>query len=109
MSKETKPFANRPPLTEEQIRTHTIGALKPLAGRILIVDYDAQWPELFSREAVRIRAVLGHRALRIEHAGATAVPGLVAKPTIDMVLVVIGSAGYAALFHCVVDSGYWLR
>jgi hypothetical protein len=59
MSKETKPFANRPARTEEQIRTHTIGVLKPLSGRILIVDYDPQWPELFSREAVRIRAVLG--------------------------------------------------
>jgi hypothetical protein len=47
MSKETKPFANRPPRTEEQIRTHTIGVLKPLSGGILIVDYDPQWPELF--------------------------------------------------------------
>jgi GrpB-like predicted nucleotidyltransferase (UPF0157 family) len=67
MSKETKPFANRPPRTEEQIRTHTIGVLKPLSGGILIVVCDPRWPELFSREAVRIRAVLGHRALRIEH------------------------------------------
>jgi GrpB-like predicted nucleotidyltransferase (UPF0157 family) len=92
MSKETKPLANCPPLTDEQIRTHTIGALKPLFSRILIVDYDPRWPELFGREAVRIRAALGNRALRIEHTGSTAVPGLVAKPIIDMLLVVIDSA-----------------
>ena len=109
MSKETKPFANRPPLTEEQIRTHTIGALKPLSGRILIVDYDAQWPELFSREAVRIRAALGHRALRIEHTGSTAVPGLVAKPIIDMLLVVIDSADEDAYLQDLVAAGYVLR
>ena len=42
--------------------------------RILIADYDPQWPELFLREADRIRAVLGERALRIEHTGSTAVP-----------------------------------
>jgi hypothetical protein len=58
MSKETKLLANRLPLTDEQIRTHTVGALKPLSSRILIVDYDPQWPELFGREAVRIRAGL---------------------------------------------------
>jgi GrpB-like predicted nucleotidyltransferase (UPF0157 family) len=88
MSKETQPVDNRPPLTEEQIRTHTIGELKPLSCRILIVDYDPRWPELFGREADRIRAVLGCRALRIEHAGSTSVPGLVAKPIIDVLLVV---------------------
>jgi GrpB-like predicted nucleotidyltransferase (UPF0157 family) len=109
MPKETKPFANRPPRAEEQIRTHTIGALKPLSGRILIVDYDSQWPELFSREAVRIRAVLGHRALRIEHTGSTAVPGLVAKPIIDMLLVVIDSADEDAYSQDLVAAGYVLR
>ena len=91
MSKETLPLENRPRLTEEQIRTHTIGELKPLSGRILIVDYDSQWPELFGREADRIRAVLGRRALRIEHTGSTSVPGLVAKPIIDVLLVVADS------------------
>jgi hypothetical protein len=47
MSKQTEPIANHLALSEEYIRTHTIGALKPLSSRILIVDYDPQWPELF--------------------------------------------------------------
>jgi GrpB-like predicted nucleotidyltransferase (UPF0157 family) len=109
MSKETNPLANRRPLTDEQIRTYTIGALKPLSSRILIVDYDPQWPELFGREAVRIQAALGHRALRIEHAGSTAVPGLVAKPIIDMLLVVIDSADEDAYVRDLVAAGYVLH
>jgi GrpB-like predicted nucleotidyltransferase (UPF0157 family) len=109
MSKETKHLANRPPLTEEQIRTHTIGALKPLSSRVLIVDYNPQWPELFAREAVRIRVALGHRAMRIEHTGSTAVPGLVAKPIIDMLLVVIDSADEDAYVRDLVAAGYVLR
>jgi GrpB-like predicted nucleotidyltransferase (UPF0157 family) len=79
MSKKTKPLAKRPPLTGEEICTLTIGELRPMSSRILIVDYDPQWPELFRREADRIRAVLGSRALRIEHTGSTSVPGLVAS------------------------------
>src|SRR5260370_37345501 len=91
MSKKTKLLDNRPPLTEEQIRTLTIGELKPLSCRILIVDYDPQWPKFFAHETERIRAVLGDRALRIEHTGSTSVPGLVAKPVIAMLLVLTDS------------------
>jgi GrpB-like predicted nucleotidyltransferase (UPF0157 family) len=43
---------------------------------------------LFEREANRIRAALGNKALQIEHVGSTSVPGLCAKPVIDMLLVV---------------------
>ena len=91
MSDETQPPPIGPPRTEEEIRPYTVGEL-PLSGRILIADYDPDWPQLFAREAVRIRPVLGSRALRIEHAGSTAVPGLAAKPITDLVLVVQNSA-----------------
>jgi GrpB-like predicted nucleotidyltransferase (UPF0157 family) len=57
-----------------------------------ISDYNPEWPALFEREAVRIRAALGSRALRIEHAASTSVLGLAAKPVIDIVLVVTDSA-----------------
>jgi GrpB-like predicted nucleotidyltransferase (UPF0157 family) len=73
------------------------------------VDYDPKWPELFGREAVRIRAALGRRALRIEHTGSTAVPGLVAKPIIDMLLVVIDSADEDAYVRDLEAPGYVLR
>lgn len=61
-------------------------------GKIHIVEYDARWPEMFAREAKRVRAALGERALRIEHVGSTAVQGLAAKPVIDVVLVVADSS-----------------
>ncbi len=51
---------------------------------IELVDYDAAWPAAFAAEAQLLRGALGARALRIEHVGSTAVPGLVAKPVIDI-------------------------
>lgn len=107
--KEAQPLDNRTPRTEEEIRAHTIGELKPLSSRILIVDYDPQWPKLFAREANRIRSVLGSRVLRIEHAGSTSVPGLAAKPIIDLLLVVADAAKEDAYAPALDAAGYVLR
>src|SRR5262245_3337972 len=71
------------PQTDDQIRAAHVGEVQPLNGRILLVDYDPRWAELFEREAARIRAVLSE-ALRIEHVGSTSVPGLPAKPILDI-------------------------
>ena len=109
MSKEAQPLDNQTPRTEEEIRAYTIGELKPLSSRILIVEYDPQWPELFAREADRIRSLLGSRALRIEHAGSTSVPGLAAKPIIDLLLVVADSAEEDAYAPALERAGYVLR
>lgn len=49
-----------------------------------IVAYDSGWPAAFEAEARRLRAALGELALRIDHNGSTAVPGLAAKPIIDI-------------------------
>jgi GrpB-like predicted nucleotidyltransferase (UPF0157 family) len=49
-----------------------------------IVPYDPNWPRAFAAERARIAVGLGARALRIEHNGSTAVPGLAAKPIIDI-------------------------
>lgn len=49
-----------------------------------IVPYDATWPDAFAAEAVRIRDALGPIALRIDHNGSTSIPGLAAKPIIDI-------------------------
>ena len=51
---------------------------------IVIAPYDPAWPLLFDDEAACIREVFGPRALRIDHVGSTAVPGLAAKPVIDI-------------------------
>ena len=53
---------------------------------IVIADYDASWPRRFEVERNRIAGALGSRALRIEHIGSTAVPGLAAKPIVDILV-----------------------
>jgi GrpB-like predicted nucleotidyltransferase (UPF0157 family) len=49
-----------------------------------VVPYDPQWPRAFEAEAARIRVALEAIALRVDHNGSTAVPGLAAKPVIDI-------------------------
>ena len=51
---------------------------------IEIVAYDSAWPSLFEAEASRIRSVLGGMAMRIDHNGSTSIPGMRAKPVIDI-------------------------
>ena len=55
---------------------------------IVIVEYDAAWPDEFERLRARAGAALGEKALAIEHIGSTSVPGLAAKPIVDLVVVV---------------------
>ena len=49
-----------------------------------VVAYDDRWPALYEEESARIREVLGSLLVRIEHVGSTAVPGLAAKPILDI-------------------------
>lgn len=96
-------------MSEEYLRAHTIGDLKPLGGPIRMVDYDPEWPHRFEVEAGRIRAILGDRALRIEHTGSTSVAGLPAKPIIDIALAVADSADEAGYVPALEGAGYRLR
>jgi GrpB-like predicted nucleotidyltransferase (UPF0157 family) len=96
------------PQTEEQILAVRLGPVAPLNGPIYIADYDPEWPRLFAREAERVRAVLGDRVLMLEHVGSTSVPGLAAKPRIDMLLVVPDSADEPAYVPDMEAAGYTL-
>ena len=64
---------------------------------------------MYRREADRITAALDRRVLQLEHAGSTAVPGLAAKPVIDIVLVVSESADEPAYVPDLEAAGYLLR
>ena len=55
-----------------------------LSKRIVIAPYDARWPRLFEEECGRLQEALGDFARRIEHIGSTSVPGLGAKPILDI-------------------------
>jgi GrpB-like predicted nucleotidyltransferase (UPF0157 family) len=77
-------------------------------GPIELVEYDPAWPELYEREAEKISAALGDRVLGLEHAGSTSVPGLAAKPIIDIVLAVADSADEDAYVRPLEAAGYAL-
>ncbi|GAC1330732.1 MAG: hypothetical protein NVSMB17_08320 [Candidatus Dormibacteria bacterium] len=55
-----------------------------VADAVILVDYDADWPRAFAAEESRLRQGLGDLAVRIDHVGSTAVPGLTAKAIIDI-------------------------
>jgi GrpB-like predicted nucleotidyltransferase (UPF0157 family) len=77
--------------------------------RVVIAEYDPAWPARYAAEAERARGVLGERVLRLEHVGSTSVPGLPAKPVIDMLLVVADSADEAAYAPDMEQAGYALK
>jgi GrpB-like predicted nucleotidyltransferase (UPF0157 family) len=94
---------------EAELRAVTIGELQAQSGPIELVDYDPAWPGLFEREAERIRAALGDRVRLLEHTGSTSVPGLAAKPIIDITLAVADSADERAYVPPLEAAGYVLR
>ena len=96
------------PTTEEQLRASHVGAPTPLNGTVFIADYDPAWPRMFAAEAATIRGALGERALLLEHAGSTSVPGLPAKPLIDIVLVVADPTDEAGYVPPLEAAGYAL-
>ena len=96
-------------MNEEEIRAATVGEPRVLDGTIDLVDYDRAWPDLFTRESERIRSTLGNVARALEHVGSTSVPGLAAKPIIDIALAVSVSANEAAYVPALGAIGYVLR
>jgi GrpB-like predicted nucleotidyltransferase (UPF0157 family) len=94
---------------DRELAEVTIGGPRPLAGPVEIHDYDPEWPRLYEREEERIRAALGDRVVRVEHVGSTSVPGLPAKPIIDIALEVPDSADEAAYVPALEAAGYSLR
>lgn len=75
-------------------------------GTIALVDSDPSWPGLFEREAARIRTVLGTQVILLEHAGSTSVPGLAAKPVIDIIVAVPDSAHECGYVPALTGAGY---
>lgn len=80
-----------------------------MPSRIRIVDYDRAWPEVFRQEAERVRGALGDRVLRLEHVGSTSVPGLGAKPIVDMLLEIANSADEPRYVPALEAAGYELH
>ena len=102
------PRAN-PPMTEEQIIASAVGERHPRNSTIYLAPYDSAWPSLFTYLQKHIYEALGDAILLLEHVGSTSVPGLSAKPIIDMVLAVADSRDEASYVKPLEDKGYTLR
>ena len=94
---------------EARLRAAHVQPLRPLAGKIVIAPYSAEWPAQYAAQAAAIRAALGARVIRLEHAGSTSVPGLAAKPIIDIVLVIADPADEAAYVPALEPAAYTLH
>ena len=92
---------------EERRREVIIGEVERQA--IVVADYDPAWPGRFRREEAKIRVALGEAALAVEHIGSTSVPGLAAKPIVDVLLVVEDSGEEATYLPALEEAGYVLR
>ena len=78
-------------------------------GPIRLADPDPEWAAHYARQKARIEAALGPRTVQIEHVGSTSIPGLAAKPVIDIVLVVIDSADETRYLPDLETAGYVLQ
>lgn len=96
-------------MSEDRLRDVTIGELKPYATKVVIVDYDPTWPEQYAEHEDRIRRALGETVVAIDHVGSTSVPGLPAKPIIDVLLQVPDSADEPSYVPAMESAGYTLR
>lgn len=56
------------------------------AGKVFLTDYNDSWKESFREEAALLRQLLGRQIVAVEHIGSTAVPGLKAKPLVDLIV-----------------------
>lgn len=95
--------------SDEVVQAARLDTVVPHNAPIVLAEYDPRWPALFDREAARIREILGSTAALVEHVGSTSVPGLTAKPIIDIVLAVPDSADEPAYVPALQAAGYVLR
>jgi len=82
---------------------------EPVKETIKIESYNPDWPLLFNHLKAQIQAKLGELALTIEHIGSTAVPGLSAKPVIDIDLIVADATQEEQYLPLLEPLGYWLQ
>lgn len=87
--------------------TELVGGIEKRA--LVLDEYDPTWPRHFAEHEARIRAALGAHAVSVEHVGSTSVPGLAAKPILDVLVTVEDIAAEEAYLPQLLEAGYLLR
>jgi GrpB-like predicted nucleotidyltransferase (UPF0157 family) len=92
---------------QEYLESVLIGGIEKV--EIRIAAYDPDWGNLFQQHALRIGTALKGTSHHVEHIGSTSVPGLGAKPIVDILVVVENSAAESSYLPALTSAGYELR
>jgi GrpB-like predicted nucleotidyltransferase (UPF0157 family) len=98
-----------PETDEEMAALRVSGTVTPLNAQVYLAPYDPTWPAQYEAEAAKIRAALGDGAIVLEHVGSTSIPGIPAKPIIDILLAVASSSDEDAYVPALTAQGYRLH
>jgi dephospho-CoA kinase len=85
---------------------HNLDGGEPARSQPVLVPHDPSWPDQARRIAARLNTACGHRAVRIDHIGSTAVPGMDAKDVIDVQVTVASPDAADELAEAVTNAGY---
>lgn len=99
-------------MPDDELTTDALAAIFVRGPRpvwVALSDYNPRWPLRFAELSVELRQLLGERARLIEHIGSTSVPGLAAKPIIDIVVGIDDPDDEPAYLPDLEAAGYDLR
>jgi GrpB-like predicted nucleotidyltransferase (UPF0157 family) len=99
----------KPETDEEMAAIRVSGTVTAHNAQVYLAPYDPSWPAQYEAEAAKIRAAVGDEALALEHVGSTSIPGLSAKPIIDIILCVADSSDEASYVPALTAQGYRLH
>jgi GrpB-like predicted nucleotidyltransferase (UPF0157 family) len=102
-------MATKPESDEEMAALRLSGVSIPHNAPIHLAPYDPAWPQRHAAEEAKIRRALGPRALIVEHVGSTSIPGICAKPVLDILLAVANSGDEDSYVPPLTGEGYRLH
>ncbi len=95
--------------SDEYLKEVTIGNVEELDGKVTLCEYNNIWAELFQKERDKIGKALNGNFVSVEHVGSTSVPGLCAKPILDILLLVEDSRDELIYVPALGKAGYVLK
>lgn len=102
-------MTKKPETDEEMAAIRVSGAVTAWNNTIPLYPYDPTWPAQYAAEAAKIRVALGEGAIVLEHVGSTSIPGLSAKPILDILLAVANSSDEDSYVPALTAQGYRLH
>ena len=102
-------MTRKPETDEEMAAIRVSGSVTLHNAQVYLAPYDPAWPAQYAAEAAKIRAALGDGAIVLEHVGSTSIPGIPAKPIIDILLAVANSADEDSYVPALTARGYRLH